>query len=166
VTDPASLDWRHATPDDALLLGEMNARLIRDEGSRNRMTVAELAERMRGWIGSGAYRATLFSLGSQTVAYALHREEEGGIHLRQLFVERGLRRRGIGRAAVEILRSSVWPPGVRIRVEVLATNPDAAAFWRAAGFREYATSLELFAEDLPQRLGARDPDAAARAPDR
>ena len=143
MKDPPPLDWRHARPDDVPLLAEMNARLIRDEGSRNPMTPTELAERMGGWLRSGEYHAVLFSTGAQSAGYALYRRVGRDIHLRQLFVERGLRRRGIGRAALEILRGSVWPPGSRIRVEVLATNPDAAAFWRAAGFREYATTLEL-----------------------
>jgi len=142
LRDCAPIDWRHATPADVPLLAEMNARLIRDEGSRNPMTVPELAERMRGWLRSGEYHAILFSRGSEFVAYALYRKEGRGIHLRQLFVERTHRRRGIGRAAVEILRSSVWPRGSRISVEVLATNPEGAAFWREVGFREYATTLE------------------------
>lgn len=142
MTDAGPIDWRHATADDAPLLAEMNSRLIRDEGSRNPMTVPELAERMRGWLRSGSYQATLFSCGSQTVAYALHRKQAPGIHLRQLFVERIQRRRGIGRAVLQTLRSSVWPPGARVSVEVLATNPEGAAFWRAVGFREYATTLE------------------------
>jgi GNAT superfamily N-acetyltransferase len=149
VTDPEPLDWRHATPNDADLLAEMNARLIRDEGSRNPMTLPELADRMRGWLRSGEYHAILFLGGSQTVAYALYRKEAAGIHLRQLFVEPSRRRRGAGRAALEILRSSVWPPGARVRVEVLATNPEAAEFWRAVGFRDYASTLELVPTEAP-----------------
>jgi len=151
VTDAGPLDWRPATADDAPLLAQMNARLIRDEGSRNPMTVPELTERMRGWLRSGSYQATLFSCGAQTVAYALHRKEDPGIHLRQLFVERSNRRHGIGRAALEILRSSVWPPGARVTVEVLATNPEGAAFWRALGFRDHATTLELAPVEAPER---------------
>ena len=149
MTDPEPLDWRHATPGDMDLLAEMNARLIRDEGSRNPMTVPELGERMRGWLRSGEYHAILFSRGSQTVAYALYRKEDAGVYLRQLFVERTGRRRGIGRAALAILRSSVWPPGARVRVEVLATNPEGAAFWRSVGFSEYATTLELVPTGAP-----------------
>ncbi len=94
-------------------------------------------------MGLRLHQAILFSPGSQPAAYALYRKEAVGIHLRQLFVERSQRRRGIGRAALEILRSRVWPPGTRVRVEVLATNPEGAAFWRAVGFREYASTLEL-----------------------
>ena len=143
MTGSEPLGWRHATPTDADPLAEMNARLIRDEGSRNPMTVPELAERMLGWLRSGEYRAVLFSRGSQAVAYALYREEPQGVHLRQLFVDQTQRRRGIGRAALEVLRASVWPPGVRVTVEMLATNPEGVAFWRAVGFSEYATTLEL-----------------------
>jgi len=143
VTGSEPLGWRHATPNDADHLAEMNARLIRDEGSRNPMTVPELADRMRGWLRSGEYQAIVFLSGSQTAAYALYCKEDAGIYLRQLFVERSRRRHGIGRMALGILRSSVWPLGARVRVEVLATNSEGAAFWRSLGFSEYATTLEL-----------------------
>ncbi len=38
------IDCRHAGPQDVALLAQMN-RLIRDEGHRNPMTLAELEER-------------------------------------------------------------------------------------------------------------------------
>lgn len=41
---------------------DCRAQLIQDEGHRNRMTVAELEQRMRGWI-AGEYRAVIFEAG-------------------------------------------------------------------------------------------------------
>lgn len=48
----------------------MNKRLIEDEGSRNPMSVAQLAERMRGWR-LGDWEARLFLADEQVVGYAL-----------------------------------------------------------------------------------------------
>ena len=40
--------------------------MIRDEGHRNRMTVPELEQRMRGWI-AGEYRAVVYEEGGEIV---------------------------------------------------------------------------------------------------
>ena len=133
---------RRATADDCPLLGELNHQLIRDEGHRNRMTVSELEQRMRAWL-AGGYAATIFEAGSEVVAYALYREQADEIYLRQLFVVRNQRRKGIGRRAVEMLRSKIWPVNKRLAVEVLVQNEAAVAFWRAMGYRDYALTLEI-----------------------
>jgi GNAT superfamily N-acetyltransferase len=83
------------------------------------------------------------------VAYALYRPSDdgwegpaGGVYLRQLFVCRAKRRRGVGRAAVELLREEVWPRGCRVTLETLLHNEPARAFWRSLGFREYSIAFE------------------------
>ena len=106
------------------------------------MTVGELEQRMRGWI-AGEYRAVIFEAGDEVVAYALFREQAEEIYLRQLFVVRHRRSQGIGRRAVEILRSQVWPKTRRLTVEVLTANERAVSFWRSVGYRDYALSLEI-----------------------
>ncbi|MBI5687876.1 MAG: GNAT family N-acetyltransferase [Verrucomicrobia bacterium] len=133
---------RRATTADCPLLGELNHQLIRDEGHRNRMTVSELEQRMRGWL-AGEYMAMIFESGGEVVAYALFREQPDEIYLRQLFVVRHHRRKGIGQRAVEILRSEIWPANKRLTVEVLVRNEAAVAFWRAMGYRDYALTLEI-----------------------
>jgi hypothetical protein len=52
------MQYRRAISTDATLLGEMNHRLIRDEGHRNPMTVPEPAARMSAWL-AGEYDAVL-----------------------------------------------------------------------------------------------------------
>lgn len=131
-----------ANGSDLALLAEWNLQLIQDEGHRNPMTVAELKERMRGWLAD-EYRAVVFERGEKPVAYALFREAESEICLRQLFVSRDHRRQGVGRGAVAILRNRVWPPTKRLTVEVLTGNAAAAAFWRSVGFRDYSLMLEI-----------------------
>ena len=136
------MKFRRATLDDCGLLAELNHQLIRDEGHRNRMSVAELEQRMRDWLAT-EYAAILFEDGVETVAYGLYREEAGGIYLRQLFVARNQRRQGIGRAAMEILRSKLWPKDKRLTVEVLTENTAGVAFWRAVGYKDYSLTLEI-----------------------
>ncbi len=86
-----TLTLREATNSDIDRLAKWNHQLIRDEGHRNSMTMPQLAERMRGWLGQD-YRAIVFEIEGTPVAYALFREQLGEIHLRQLFVARARRR--------------------------------------------------------------------------
>ena len=136
------MTFRHAALSDCARLAELNHQLIHDEGHRNPMTVSELEQRMKGWLASG-YRAVLFENDGEVVAYALYHERPEEIYLRQLFVVRHRRRRGIGRRAVEILRSQIWPEHKRRVVEVLARNTAAVTFWRAMGYQDYSLTLEM-----------------------
>jgi predicted acetyltransferase len=123
-------------------LAELNHQLIGDEGHRNPMTVPELEQRMRDWL-SGDYHAIIYEDGGEVVAYALFREQAEEIYLRQLFVVRHRRSQGIGRQAVEILRSQIWPKTKRLTVDVLVANKRAISFWRSVGYADYALSLEI-----------------------
>jgi GNAT superfamily N-acetyltransferase len=136
------MTFRIANLDDCSRLAELNHQLIQDEGHRNQMTVPELEQRLRDWL-SGEYRAVIYEDAAEVVAYALFREQPGQIYLRQLFVVRHRRSKGLGRRAVEILRSQVWPKNVRLTVEVLVANRRAVSFWRSVGYTDYALSLEI-----------------------
>ncbi len=140
-----ALRYRLATADDCPRLAELNRELIRDEGHRNRMTVPELEQRMRGWIAH-EYRAVIFEHDGEVVAYVLFREEAQEIYLRQLFVVAHRRGHGIGHRAIEILRSRLWPPNKRLTVAALTANSKAIRFWHSVGFQEYAISLEILPE--------------------
>lgn len=140
------MTFRHATLEDCAALAELNHQLIRDEGHRNKMNVPELEQRMRGWLES-EYAAVIFERAGETVAYALYREQPEHIYLRHLFVARDRRRKGIGRAAVEILRMQIWPKNKRLTVEVLVKNGPAVAFWRAVGYTDYSLTLEIMPEN-------------------
>jgi 2-amino-4-hydroxy-6-hydroxymethyldihydropteridine diphosphokinase len=96
---------------------------------------------MRGWL-RGEYAATLFELGGEPVAYALYRKCDGGTHLRQFFVVRHARRRGIGRRAIELLLGRVLASEATLELGVLAHNRRALGFWKAVGFSEYVITLE------------------------
>jgi len=137
------MNYRIATPDDYQALAEWNHQLIRDERDRNPMDVAQLKERMRAWLASGGYTAVMFEENGETVAYALFREDDSEIYLRQLFVVRHRRRQGIGRRAVEVLISKLWPKEKRLTVAVLVHNEAAISFWRAVGYTDYSLHLEM-----------------------
>jgi predicted acetyltransferase len=139
------MNFRRATASDCALLAELNHQLIRDEGHRNKTTVPELEQRMKGWLAS-EYNAVIFEKVGEVVAYALYREQPEEIYLRQLFVARNRRRQGIGKEAVKILRSKIWPPNKRLTVEVLVKNEVAVAFWRAVGYQDYCLTLEILPE--------------------
>jgi GNAT superfamily N-acetyltransferase len=137
-----AMSWRKAMPGDADLLAGMNKRLILDEGHRNQMTVPELAQRMTSWLRTD-YEAVLFDEAEVVVAYALFRRDADSVYLRQFFVEREHRRRGVGGAAFAILRREVWSVEDRVTLEVLVGNTGAREFWKAVGFSDYAIAMEL-----------------------
>jgi GNAT superfamily N-acetyltransferase len=136
-----SMEYRQATLEDAPTLAAMNWQLIRDEGHRNPMTVAELTSRMGGWI-AGEYEAVLWEEAGQPAGYALYRRDPEHVYLRQFFVVPECRRRGVGRAAIARLWEHHWGHG-RVRVEVLVGNATGLAFWRAVGFADYCLTLEM-----------------------
>jgi predicted acetyltransferase len=76
----------------------------------------------------------------------LYHEQPEEIYLRQLFVVRNRRRKGIGREAVKILRSKIWPTSKRLTVSVLVQNKAAVAFWRSVGYEDYCLMLEILPE--------------------
>lgn len=136
--------FRTASLADVPLLARMNRHLREDERSRYLLSPSDLEARMRRLLEKEGYTAILFEIEDEAVAYALYREVEGGIHLRQFFVSRDHRRRGIGREAMQLLFTRIWPPQSRITVDVLVHNQQGTAFWRALGFADYAVTLERF----------------------
>jgi predicted acetyltransferase len=119
----------------------MNARLLEDEGHRNRMGHPELVDRMRSWLLTD-YEAVLFEEDGAVLGYALYQQQGDATFVRQFFIERNRRRRGLGRIAFETLATEVWPADQRITLDVLVHNAAAKAFWQALGFVDYAITME------------------------
>jgi len=141
MSSKCELTWRAAHRRDCPLLGELNHQLIADEGHHNPMSVTELESRMRSWLQEG-YVAVLFERDVEVAAYALYRTETDSIHLRHFFVVRHLRRQGVGREAMRLLRESIWPAASRLTVSVLTHNEPAMKFWRAMGYQDYCLTME------------------------
>ena len=134
------MEYRTAGESDIQLLAELNRQLIHDEGHPNPMPVSDLENRMRAWLVR-AYTAVLFLSEGNIVGYALYRTDNAGIFLRQFFICRDERRKGLGRAAVDLLLRHVWPGGAVVSLEALCANQAAIDFWRAVGFEDYALTL-------------------------
>lgn len=137
-----NLNYRRPLVSDLPILARMNKDLIDDERSHNPMSVRHLAERMKDWLESGDYDAILFEYNDALVAYALFQQKPASIYLRQFFVDRDFRRQGIGRCAIHMLLNDIFPPGLRITLDVLTSNPAGKAFWHQVGFQHYALTLE------------------------
>jgi GNAT superfamily N-acetyltransferase len=134
------VDFRFAGEADLPLLAAWNEQLIEDERAVTRLDRAGLEARMRVWIAA-EYRAVLFEEAGQPVGYALFRPDEAGVYLRQFFVARERRRRGLGRRAVGLLLEYAFPRGCRVSLQVLNQNAAGLAFWRALGFADSAQTL-------------------------
>jgi len=132
---------RAVTDADLAQLASWNRQLIEDEGHDNTMNLDELAARMKSWLAT-EYQAVVFEERATPVAYALFRQTPEWIHLRQFFVARDRRRRGIGARAVALLRDTLFPPDKVVLVEAMAWNHAALSFWRCAGFTDRYIGLE------------------------
>ncbi|MCU0519704.1 MAG: GNAT family N-acetyltransferase [Anaerolineae bacterium] len=140
VLEPLELRIRRASSADIPTLAAMNKRLIEDEGHPNPMTVAQLADRMASFLAAD-YTGYLALRGDEPVGYALCRDDGDAFYLRHLYVERGHRRQGIARTFLDWLFANVWP-NKPVRLDVLAHNEDAIAFYTAYGFRVMVLGLE------------------------
>lgn len=134
------MEYRTAVEADLPLLAELNQQLIHDEGHANPMSVAELEARMRAWLVR-PYSAILFLSEGAVVGYALYRTDNAGVFLRQFFICRDERRKGLGRLAMQTLFGRVWPSGATVTLEALCENRAAIDFWHALGFDDYALTL-------------------------
>lgn len=138
---------REATPHDAPELALMNRMLIEDEGAPNPMSLDGLTARMTDWLVSGTYQAVVITRDEAVVGYVLYHSETDAadvtgvnIYVRQFFVKRAYRRRGIGRRAFEQVVATHFPPNATIILEVLAGNLQGQVFWERLGFEPYFTT--------------------------
>jgi ribosomal protein S18 acetylase RimI-like enzyme len=103
-----------------------------------------------GQFLKGDYQAVLFEKESKVVSYVLYRnhpDHDDTIYLRQIFVKRESRRRGIGREVMNVLMNEIWPKEKRLTVEVLSHNQVARRFFQSVGYREYSLELEIKPEE-------------------
>ena len=122
-----------AEPADVDRLAELNKQLIEDERHPNPMDVAQLGQRMKDWL-AGGYTCYLAKRGGRIIAYCLYRDDGAHYYMRQLYVTRENRRRGIGTQLLDWLYENVWTDK-RVRLDVLAHNTEAVAFYERYGYR-------------------------------
>ncbi len=126
------------TPHDVPQLAAMNKRLIEDEKSDNPMDLAQLEDRMRGFL-SGEYAAFFFRDAGEVVGYALVRRTASPLYLRQFYIDRAFRRRHYGREAFFALMDHLRAE--TIDVDVLPWNRAGMLFWQSLGFEEICVSM-------------------------
>lgn len=118
---------------DAETLAELNKCLIEDEGHPNPMNIAQLTERMQEWLATD-YICYMAKENGRVAAYCLYRDDGGHYYMRQLYVDRAHRRKGIATRLLDWLYENVWMDK-KVRLDVLAHNEDAVAFYKRYGFR-------------------------------
>lgn len=141
------VNLRPALPADCALLARMNKHLIEDERGRNPMTVEQLERRMSRWLARGEYQVELIET-DRPVGYIVYRTgpdeffpEQKVVYLRQFFIARECRRKGLGRAAIMLWMEDRVSEGSRVILEVLSRNRAGLEFWRSLGFSDYAYVL-------------------------
>lgn len=134
-------------------LAVLNRQLVEDEGSRNPMSLAELESRMRRWLEEG-WSALLISCGERLAGYCLYQIGRDAyqpdlplVYVRHYCIARDVRGQGLGRGAFERITKVWFPPGARLTLDVLESNPSGRAFWEALGFVPYCTTFERIPRD-------------------
>ena len=142
-----TIQYRRGTLDDIPLIARMNAQLNIEQESRNTMGLPELEARLLEWLSTDR-SVVLLLRDDEVIGYLLYkptREEYYPygpcIYVRQFFIERRMRRRGIGKIAFELIVKEYFEPGIAIILEVLESNPEAKAFWENLGFSIFYTTL-------------------------
>jgi GNAT superfamily N-acetyltransferase len=100
---------------------------------------------------AGAHQAELFVDDKDAiVGYAVHQFQKDiydphkvVVYLRQFYIERERRSKGLGSRAVKMLAQTRFPTDCTIEAEVLASNPRGAKFWSQVGFRPYCMTMKL-----------------------
>jgi GNAT superfamily N-acetyltransferase len=139
--------WRRCTLADTEVLAEMNAELSHDEGAAVGEPSAYLA-RMRTWLEQDRYQAALAESHGEPVAYVVWRRDPDydDVYVRQFFVARPHRGRGLGRRLFEAAVQEFWPSD-RLRLDVYDSNPRGGAFWEQLGFVPYSRLLRRAPSD-------------------
>jgi ribosomal protein S18 acetylase RimI-like enzyme len=134
------MNIRKADISEVEKLAELNQRLIEDEQHPNPMDLQQLTRCMTEWL-QGDYTCYVAEEDGATIAYSLFRDDGEYFYLKQLFVERGYRRRGIATAFLDWMYKHIWIDK-KVRLDVLSHNKQAIAFYKAYGFRVGCLRME------------------------
>ena len=118
--------------DDIKEIARMNKLLIEDEQHPNKMNIYQLTDRMTNWL-ENEYICYLAIDGKKISGYCLYRDDGEYYYLRQLFVERQYRRKGIATQILDWMYSNIWQDK-KVRIDVLSHNENAIAFYENYGF--------------------------------
>lgn len=129
-----------ATIDDVQNLAKLNKHLIEDEQHPNKMSINQLMDRMTGWL-ENEYICYVVRNGKRISGYCLYRDDGEYYYLRQLFVARQYRRKGIATQILDWMYANIWQDK-KVRIDVLSHNKSAIAFYEKYGFRTGCLRME------------------------
>lgn len=118
---------------DVEILAELNRRLIKDEQHPNSMNINQLTQRMKTWLEE-EYDCHIAKENGSIIAYCIYKDEGKHYYLRQLYVERKHRRKGIATRLLNWLYENIWTDK-KVRLDVLVHNEGAVAFYKRYGFK-------------------------------
>lgn len=116
---------------DVAKLALLNKQLIEDEKSDNAMNLRELEDRMKEFLETD-YSAYFFIEENQVIGYALIRNTDNPVYLRQFLIDRNYRKHHYGTQAFQMLLK--YLDIKEIDLEVLPWNKSGLAFWKHCGF--------------------------------
>ncbi len=151
-------DVRRAQPDDQAVVGDLWVELLDAQGALDdRFGVAEDArDRWNNdfprWLDDETYRVYVAETDGEIVGFAsAHRwgpppiyEESSEVYLDELYVHPEARREGVGTQLANAVRD--WTDRIgarRLRLEVLAANEAARAFWTAQDAQPLSLTFTL-----------------------
>ena len=141
---------RAAIPDDLFLLAQMNDRLVEDQGSENPFSISDLEDRFKAWLTSDEWKIDVFLESDSIVGYAVYQQrpdyydqDQTVVYLRQFYIERQHRGRGLGTRAFAQLARERFLEGCEVSLDVVSTNPRGESFWSKLGFVPYFTAMKL-----------------------
>ena len=125
---------------DLSSLAILNKRLVEDEKYPNPMNIAELDQRMRNWIKS-EYTVYTIKKDDDILGYCLYRDDEDFYYIRQLYIDRHCRRKGLATKLLDWMYSNIWIDK-KTRLDVLSDNYRAIGFYESYGFKARCINLE------------------------
>jgi GNAT superfamily N-acetyltransferase len=145
------LTLRPAREDDMETLAVLNRQLLDDEGHPSSASVSELTIRHREWLRTGEWAQDILEVDGHVVGYLVHAPNPYPLDpkiperfIRQFCIDRAYRRNGLGRDAFELFMELRLPPGGRVTLDVLESNPAGQAFWTSVGCRPFFHRMEAF----------------------
>ena len=129
-----------ATTKDISILAILNKRLIEDEKHPNQMDVKQLEQRLKNWLES-EYTAYIIKGGDEILGYCLYRDDGDFYYLRQLYIDRHCRRKGLATKLLDWMYTNIWT-NKKTRLDVLAGNTRAIKFYESYGFKTGCLRME------------------------
>lgn len=129
-----------ASEHDVPVLAILNKRLIEDEHYPNPMNINQLEERMKKWLRN-EYLAYTIKENHEILGYCLFRDDGDFYYMRQLYIDRPHRRKGLATKLLDWMYAHIWIDK-KTRLDVLPDNAQAIEFYTSYGFKTRCFNLE------------------------